>query len=390
MMKSKGNPATFATMRAIYRFLLVSAVPLLMAACTSSAEPPETESDGPTRSGMIRGMTLDAVEKPSDEALAHLAEMGVDHITLIPFAFQAAHDDPALRFDPEPGWYSEGSEATRELAALGDSLGFDVIIKPQIWLGHDDGAWSANIGFDNEADWQAWEANYRTFILHHARIAAEIGSPVFVIGTELGIAVRERPEFWRALIAEIRAVYSGALTYASNWHEDYEHVAFWDALDYVGIQAYFPLADSDIANHSVAEFRTAWAPHKAALRQTAERTGKPILFTEIGYRSVHYAAAEPWRWPARGETTAADTTLQRQLYSAFFETFWEEDWFAGSIVWKWTIRPEKRRRRWMDGESIGFSVEGKPAEMVLEAWYGDRTFSGSDGHSSLPHNASRY
>jgi len=261
------------------------------------------------------------------------------------------------------------------LAVLGDSLGFEIVLKPQVWLGHsdegDDDEWSATIGFNNEADWQTWEANYRTFILHHAQTAEEIGSPLFVIGTELGNSTRERPEFWRALIAEVRTVYSGALTYAANWHDDYELVTFWDALDYVGVQAYFPLAESSVASRSVEELRTGWTTHKAALQHVAERTGKPVLFTEIGYRSVPYAAAEPWKWPERGETTSADTTLQQQLYTAFFESFWAEDWFAGALVWKWTIRPEGRRRRWTrrEGTAIGFSPEGKPAEEVLAGWY---------------------
>ena len=320
---------------------------------------------------MIRGMTLDAVEEPAEAAMARLAGLGVDHVVLVPFGFQRRHDDPYLRFNPKPGWYSEGASAAHELTMLGESLGFEIVLKPQVWLGHDDDAWSATIGFDAEAGWQTWEANYRTFILHHVRTAEEIASPLFVIGTELGNAVSERSEFWRTLIAEIRTVYSGALTYAANWHDDYKQVPFWDDLDYVDVQAYFPLAESNAANHSVEDLCVAWAPHKAALQQISERTGKPILFTEIGYRSVPYAAAEPWKWPSRRETTPADTTLQRQLYTAFFETFWEEDWFAGALVWKWAIRPEGRRRHWMgrDRTSIGFSPEGKPAEDLLAEWY---------------------
>lgn len=317
---------------------------------------------------MIRGMTLDAVEKPSDNALSHLAGLGVDHVTLIPFGFQEAHDDPNLRFNTEPRWYSEATSAARALATVGDSLGFAIILKPQIWLGHGEDQWSATIDFDSEDDWLAWEANYRTFIFHHARTAEEVGSPLFVLGTELGNAVRERPAFWRRLIAEIRSVYSGKITYAANWHEDYEHVAFWDALDYVGVQAYFPLAETEESEHSQVTLREAWERHRESLKKTAGRTGKPILFTEIGYRSVPYAAAEPWRWPERGETVAADTTLQRDLYDAFFTTFWEEDWFAGALFWKWSIRPEGRRGG-RESASIGFSPEGNPAERVLAEWY---------------------
>lgn len=341
---------------------LILVASLAFAGCQLSAEQPVASADIHTPRDMIRGMTLDASARPSPEHLVRLVDLGVDHVVLIPFGFQRTHDDPNLRFNPNPDWYAESEIGTRELAVAGDSLGFEIIIKPQIWLGRDDDHWSATIGFETEDDWLTWESNYRELILYQARLAQEIESPLFVIGTELSRSVRERPDFWRALIQEIRGVYSGQLTYAANWYDDYEHAAFWDDLDYIGVQAYFPLSD-DTSEIAPELLLSAWEPHKLAIQTISERFDKPVLFTEIGYRSVSYAAYEPWRWAERGESAPADTLIQRQLYEAFFDTFWSEEWFEGALFWKWTLR--SNRRHGSDRGRLDYSPQNKPAERVL-------------------------
>ena len=62
----------------------------------------------------------------------------------------------------------------------------------------------------------------------------------FVVGTELDRILNHEAE-WRTLIAEVRSIMKVPLTYAANW-TDYKRVPFWDALDVIGIQAYFPVA----------------------------------------------------------------------------------------------------------------------------------------------------
>ena len=103
------------------------------------------------------------------------------------------------------------------------------------------------------------------------------------IGTELRTAVLNRPDAWRSLIADVREVYGGELTYSANWYREFEEVPFWDALDYIGIQVYFPLADSTGSKMSLDAFKAAWAPHVARIEALQQRVGKPVLFTEVGY-----------------------------------------------------------------------------------------------------------
>ena len=62
---------------------------------------------------------------------------------------------------------------------------------------------------------------------------------MFSVGTELQIPALQREADWRQLIKDVRAVYSGKLIYSANWYEEYEGIKFWDALDAIGVQAYF-------------------------------------------------------------------------------------------------------------------------------------------------------
>ncbi len=315
----------------------------------------------------VQGVTLDARQAPGLPTLERLRDLGARHLVLVPFGFQPRIDLPEIRHNPESRWYSESDAGIRDLARQADSLGMAVVLKPHVWVGRGDGGeqnWSA-IRFETEQAWTQWEAQYRDFVMHYARLSTEIGAPLFCIGTELASAARARPAFWRSLIAEVREVYPGKLTYAANWYEEYEHITFWDALDYIGIQAYFPLGKAE--NPERRAFREQWKAHCAALLRLHREVNRPILFTEIGYRSVSYAAAEPWRWPSREEQDQIepDEALQASLYRAFFESVWKEPWFAGAILWKWypENRPDPARHR------LDFTPQDKQAEHVIGAWF---------------------
>jgi hypothetical protein len=308
-------------------------------------------------------MTLDAVQPPDSATLAHLHQLGVTHLTLISFGFQPTLNSPEIRMNPDARWFSESDAGIRTLARQIAPYGMKLILKPQLWVGR--GAWTADIAMPDEASWQQWENSYRTYILHYARLAQEVQAALLVVATELGNPVRQRPAFWRSLIADIRTYYQGPLTYAANWHADFAHVPFWDTLDYIGVQAYFPLSTE--TDPSLELLKKGWQPHADSVRVLHERTGKPVLLTEIGYRSVSYAAAEPWRWPSREETGTIppDYALQARLYQAFFEQVWPEPWLAGMIVWKWHAGG-----RMGDGRlNLNFTPQGKPAEQVIARWF---------------------
>jgi hypothetical protein len=65
----------------------------------------------------------------------------------------------------------------------------------------------------------------------------------FVIGTELGQPFH-RVDQWRDVIKNIRSLYGGSVTYSVNWGEFFD-VIWWDDLDAIGLDAYYPLTDTN-------------------------------------------------------------------------------------------------------------------------------------------------
>lgn len=345
------------------------------AASPPSSGPAFPTNESPSRalainsaSFSIRSITLDARDRPPDTTLAAIARLGATDLTLIPFGFQRSVDEPRIRMHTDGGWYSESTTGIRDLARRAEVLGMGIILKPHIWIGR----YSANgqsrdaIGFDTEAAWTTWEAEYRTFLLYYAELAADIDARALVIGSELRRAAAERPAFWRGLATDIRKVYDGKLAYAANWSDSFDVITFWDALDYVGVQAYFPLTDGPRRHAdtlTVEDLVGGWNRHVDMLRRVHEDSGRPVLFTELGYRSAPDAAHAPWRWPEENADEPPALDLQARLYRAFFQRFATVPWLAGAIVWKW--HPEAEARR-----PTGFTPQGKPAETVLRQGFG--------------------
>ncbi|MEL6538000.1 MAG: hypothetical protein AAFQ98_21460 [Bacteroidota bacterium] len=100
---------------------------------------------------------------------------------------------------------------------------------------------------------------------------------------------------WRELIRQVRTVYSGQLTYAANF-DNYHRVGFWDALDVVGVNAYFPLTENT-EEPQVTQIAQAWENHSAQFYQSLERMDlpqHPVLFTELGYTRQAGTLVAPW------------------------------------------------------------------------------------------------
>jgi hypothetical protein len=309
----------------------------------------------------VRSVTLDARNRPDSSLLVRLRDLGVTHLTLVSFGWQESASSTEIGIDTTKGWYSESHAGIRTLARQADALGMDVILKPHIWVGgYDEAQNRSEIGFESAARWRKWEANYRQFLMIYARLAAQVDADMLVMGTELTRAATERPDFWRGLAADARSVYDGDLTYAANWHRAYKQIRFWEALDYVGVQAYFPLTEE--SDPSLSTLRKGWRGHQAKLAEMHERTGRPLLLTEVGYRSAPGAAEAPWTWPERDDEATPDYALQARCYQAFLSTVGRAPWMKGGIIWKWHPPAEVDRR-------TGFTPQGKPAEAVLRRWF---------------------
>ncbi len=208
--------------------------------------------------------------------------------------------------------------------------GLQILIKPHLAYWGSRFQWRGEITFDDEVAWERFWKGYTDWIVALARISSD--ADAFVVGTELDLTL-EHEERWRKLIAKVRQESGAPLTYAANW-PDYQKVPFWDALDVVGIQAYFPLAEK--GQRSEATIREGWRRQMDTLRAYSQQTGKEILFTELGYNRSFAAAAEPWEYHTDGPEAEA---LQSLCMRIALEAIEAEPKVVGSFLWKWFPEP---------------------------------------------------
>lgn len=137
-------------------------------------------------------------------------------------------------------------------------------------------------------------------------------------------------------------------------------MSWWDAVDLIGVDAYYPLTSKD--DPTTGELAAAWAPIVANLATLAQTWQKPIVFTEIGYRSLEGANKAPWDWQSGGPW---DLQEQEDCYRAAFEAVWHQPWFAGMYWWAWETNP-------LQGGPCdnGYTPANKPAENIVRQWYG--------------------
>lgn len=308
-----------------------------------------------TDTDMVNGVSFVGSRRAAaQEHVEPLLELGANYAVVMPFAFLQNLQSCELKYDSEGQWYGERLEGARQYTRLLHDNGIRVMLKPQIWVWR--GSFTGEIEMETEEDWKAFEQSYRDYVLLFAQLAQEEEVEIYCIGTELERFVLNRSGFWVQLIEDIREVYQGKLTYAANWDE-YPQVPFWSDLDFIGVDAYFPLSEK--RNPSVQEIQAGWQRWKSELQRCSGAVDRPVLFTEFGYRSMDFGLKKPWLVD-RNEMRV-NLNLQANAYRAVFAEIWEEDWFSGGFLWKWFIEADAAG----GAEDNRFTPQNKPAQEVI-------------------------
>ncbi|MDH3403815.1 MAG: hypothetical protein OES32_10780 [Acidobacteriota bacterium] len=268
------------------------------------------------RSGQIWGTEL------MSEALADIRALGGEWIAIHPYAWIGRDGEVRHRPAAETGYLDESVRRMRE-------AGMEIFWKPHLgYWGSFEWRGAIDLGAD-EAAWRRFFAGYTEFIVDQARFAERHGVELFAVGVEYERTMHREAD-WRAVVAAVREVYSGAITYAANW-DGIRRVAFWDAVDLIGVHAYFPLAAEDWPLHEA--LAAGWDAPLDDLESLSAEHGKRVLFAEIGYNRAAHAAREPW---AHGTyDTPANRALRRLLMETALDRIEREPWIAGMFWWKW-------------------------------------------------------
>ncbi|GAA0872411.1 hypothetical protein GCM10009117_15580 [Gangjinia marincola] len=294
----------------------------------------------------------------SAKHVAPVKKINANYAAVMPFGFLKGVSSPNVIYDADRQWFGERPEGVKQYIQELRKVGIKIMIKPQLWIRR--GEFTGTLKMTSEKEWLILEQTYRDFILLFARLAEEEEVEILCIGTELEQFVANRPEYWTTLVAQIRSIYKGKLTYAANWDE-YTRTPFWNQLDYIGVDAYFPVCNEQTP--SLNCLAKGWQSHLDKLKQVAEASGKPILFTEYGYRSIDYTGEKPWT--VDRSITNVNLTAQTNALHVLYDQVWSKEWFAGGFIWKWFI----------DHEQVGgtdnnrFTPQNKPAEELLRKTY---------------------
>lgn len=342
---------------------LAALAPFLWSGAGGSPASQAGESGAPQLRGeWVRGITLSTRRSGQEWAsealgaeLERIRTLGANWIAIHPYAGIRGDGRVLWRRFLEDGRHEEVTRPIREAHARGLS----VLVHPHLAHWGSPFDWRGAIDFEDPEERARFFREYREWILALAELAREADG--LVLGSELDRLTFDEGA-WRELVAQVRTRTSAHLTFASNW-TDYERVPFWDALDAVGVQAYFPLCQE--ANPTRASLRAGWEPVLTSLRRVHARTGKPVVFTELGYDVSLDAAREPW---ASGRVPAADLerarALQAECLSVAFEAIGpERAWLRGAFLWKWFIGPSSREDFRIDSPRI--------LPILAEAWGGE-------------------
>jgi len=281
-----------------------------------------------------------------------------NYVALMPYSFIRNIETPKIEFNTNREWFGETENGLLQYAKEFQKVDVEIMVKPHLWLRR--GGFTGDLKPNSEENWIILENSYRDYILTYAKAAENIDAEMLCIGTELEDFVLNRPDYWLKLIEEIRKIYKGKLTYAANWDE-YKRLSFWSELDFIGIDAYFPLSESK--SPTLEELEKGWKPHKEEIMRIQKRFNKPVLFTEFGYRSVDFTGRRPWEFNRM--QGSVNLEAQTNGLQAIHNQFWKEDWFAGGFLWKWFHRHDKVGGK----ENNRFTPQNKPAEELLRKLY---------------------
>ncbi len=296
----------------------------------------------------------------SDWNLAHLVKpLGANWVRLHIMCHQETYTSLSITCQDGSGdRAAELAHATR----TAHGLGLRVMWEYPLDLTNDPAHWAGDIGkgFTSAEQWAGWFAAYTAELVKMAGLAQANGVDALGIGQEISGTTGREAE-WRALVAAVRAVYSGPLIYSSDQEADWLGITWWDAVDYIGIHPY----DFQVAagrNGTLETMKAFWKPKVARLGQLSRQWDRPVVITEIGYPSQD-GISRGWNfWMQNWEV---DTQESADLYQALIESFDGQPWFHGLFPY-----PIEAPHNPAEPLNIQLTIWPKPAYEVIRAYYG--------------------
>jgi hypothetical protein len=295
-----------------------------------------------------------AQDPPPAQYARLLDQLVADDVNSLSIAFPV-YTDGVRSNAVHPGADTPTDAALAALVGQAKRRGFTVMLRPLLDEASILPDWRGQI---QPASPAAWFASYGALLVSYARIAQQQGADSIGVGSELN-SMEPDVAGWRGLIAQVRQVFSGQVTYSVNWETNASdfRTGFWSDLDFLSVDAYFPL-DRTPAVATVPQMTADWQRWIGLLQGLDRPYGKPIVFTEVGVAPKRGAHLKPWNQEAG---TELDLDEQRDYYAATCAATTRS---ISGLYW-WAAGPEPPGSL----ADTDYNPLGRPAEAAMQACY---------------------
>jgi hypothetical protein len=313
---------------------------------------PDDKDDDPGNDGS-RGYGSAAAGRTLDR----LAALGLDGVVL-PISLRTASVTPD-RVVPGALLSPAGRGRLAAMIDQAHARGLFVVLVPHLLL--DDGDWRGRL-----KPRDGFFASYRASVSAIAEIGESRCAEVLSAGVELKSLTTDPAydDAFGALVASLRERFSGELTYSANWDE-VATMRHWPLFDRVGVNAFYPLADTPGAQRDAIEERAKQS--QAGLLALKERAQRPVWFLEVGFKAVPEPWIKPWLWPTEVDAAAlpVDEEAQALAYRAVVDAMYDVPAVDGAFFWVVPSDLDDAQHAWRYEPAQGFSFVGKRAEDVV-------------------------
>lgn len=231
--------------------------------------------------------------------------------------------DNILKYDLENNVFKTGTilhttPQSEHIAAASffNSKNIKIVYETYIWPSNATDNFAQSLPNFPESKIDAFFKVYTEKLVEEARLAEKIGAKVYVFGAEMGKITSLYPDQWANVISNIRANFSGLITYGANFnlasrddigkHGEFNGaneaatLSFGHLLDFIGLDCYSapPLSMADSRRiPTIAEAYNAWDnPSERGysvieiMRGLAEKYNKPLFIVENAWLSQQLAS----------------------------------------------------------------------------------------------------
>ncbi len=289
----------------------------------------------------------------SSSLFTHLKSIGVNSISInFPFYMDNLYASSVYTGESTPT-----SLELMDILETAHSFGLSTNLRPILDQKNLKGGGDGWRGIIKPQDISSWFQSYTNMIVRYAMLLQSAQGSILTVGAELN-SMEQYTGYWDTLIQKVRSVFSGEITYSSNWWPQLvsSNVQFWNKLNFISTDLFVP-----VQGPSLTDMISSWSPYLSALEQAYKQYNMPIVVTEIGAASQEGSYSKPW---VSSSTGIYSSSAQADYYDAAFTSLRSLSFVKGIYIWD--IPFNQLLPGYNPNTDTGFNPLGKKGETIIQ------------------------